>query len=429
MQSKMKILVSALYFHPDHSGIALYSSDLAWYFAEQGHDVTVVTGFPFYPKWLKAPADRHKLFRQERERGVRILRGYLYVPHHVTTLKRILHDISFTLFALLNFIRAGRQDCIVILSPPLLLGVIGVIFKYLWQAQLVFHVQDFQTDAAQSLGMLQQSWLIKALTKVEQSIYHHSTWVATITKGMWKLLVDKGVDKGKLEIFYNWIDISATVPKQQFAPFLCHYPQYKNKFTVAYAGNIGIKQGLDVLIYAAEMMQNDDSVHFLIIGEGADKARIEQLAQEKHLTNVTFLPFLSQSDYYAMLDAINVSFVAQRPQTGNVFFPSKLLGIMAVGKPLLISADLNSELAITIADAHCGLVAAAENIETLVQNIRRLRDEPALCAQLGSNGIKKVQEFERSTVLAGFMQRIMHEHIQKNLSHQPSQQPILGKNL
>src|SRR5450755_2104754 len=124
----MKILVTSINFWPDHSGIALYSTDLPVYMAEKGYDVTMVTGFSYYPKWCKLPEDHRKLFAREIYKGVRVMRGYLYVPEKVSTQHRIFHELSFALFATFNFMRAGRQDCIIVISPPLLLGLVGILF-------------------------------------------------------------------------------------------------------------------------------------------------------------------------------------------------------------------------------------------------------------------------------------------------------------
>jgi colanic acid biosynthesis glycosyl transferase WcaI len=136
----VRILASSINFYPDHSGIALYSTDMPVYLAEHGHKVTMVTGFPYYPNWRKRPQDCGKLFETEEYMGVRVLRGYLYVPRTISTFHRILHELSFVFLAFFNFFRAGRQECIVVISPPLLLGLVGIVFKYLWRAQLVVHL-------------------------------------------------------------------------------------------------------------------------------------------------------------------------------------------------------------------------------------------------------------------------------------------------
>ena len=402
----MKILVSSINFHPDHSGIALYSTDLPVYFAEQGHDVSMVTGFSYYPKWEKRSEDRNRFFQTEHYRRVKVLRGYLFVPRRVTTIKRIIHELSFVFFATINFLRAGRQDCIVILSPPLLLGLLGVAFKWLWGAQLVFHIQDLQPDAALSLGMVKPGLLIKTLQKIELFIYKHSTWVATITRGMRERLLAKGVPSAKLGLYYNWIDVNEASSRNTPGVFLGKHPEARGKFLITYAGNLGIKQGVDVLVDTAELLHDDPRFHVFIIGEGADRPRLMAAAETKHLRNLTFLPFLGPSDETDMLSDIHVSFVAQKEKTGNVFFPSKLLGIMAMSKPLLISADLESELATTVCKGEFGIVVPAGDAKAAAQAIRKLESDADFCARLGRQGRKAVELWDRKIVLGEFLKRI-----------------------
>jgi colanic acid biosynthesis glycosyl transferase WcaI len=275
----------------------------------------------------------------------------------VTTAKRIIHELTFSSFAFLNFLRAGKQDCIVVISPPLTLGLVGVLFKWLWGAKLVFHIQDLQTDAALSLGMVKAGFMTRTLIRAENFIYKHSDHVATITEGMKERLVQKGIPREKLGLYYNWINVAEAGRTRPTGRFLAKNPALRGKWIVAYAGNIGVKQGVDVLISLAEAMQGTEAVHFVIAGDGADKDRLQKVAGEKKLKNLTFLPFLSQEDYFDLLADIQVSFIAQRTGTGNVFFPSKLLGIMAMSRPVLISADDDAELSSFVRRHQSGLTA------------------------------------------------------------------------
>lgn len=405
----MKILVSSINFHPDHSGIALYSTDLPVYFAERGHEVTMVTGFSYYPRWKKRSEDRGKLLQTGEYKGIRVLRGYLYVPKKVTTFKRVLHELSFTSFAFLNFLRAGRHDCIVVITPPLLLGLVGIAFKYLWRAQLVIHIQDLQPDAALSLGMVKRGPLIRLLIRLESLIYRHASWIATITDSMRENLRSKGVPEDKLGVYYNWIDVAGVSELNDNIPqgkFISQYSQARDKFTVAYAGNIGVKQGIEVLVELAEATRQYEDIHYFIIGEGARRTQLEEYAEDKGLKNVTFLPFIPQEQYYEMLKDVDVLFVSQKSGAGDVFFPSKLLGIMAVGKPLLISADPDSELSTMISGAGCGLVSAPGDLSCLVQNFLSLYRDPALRKSLENNGRQHVKTYDRERVLSGFLGRI-----------------------
>ena len=405
----MRILVCSPFFHPDHSGSAPYSTDLSVYLAQQGHEVTVVTAFPFYPSWKKRPEDRKKLFETGDYMGLKVLRGYLYVPKNPTAFQRILHELSFTLFTCLNFLRAGRHDCIILSAIPIPTGLASLLFKFLWNAQLVIHVQDLQADAALSLGMLRHNPLTGFILKLEVLMCRRASWVATITLNMKDNLKRKGVPEDKLYVYPNWIDI-ATISKLkkqgEQGQFISSHPVARGKFVVAYAGNIGAKQDLEVLIDLAEASQSYEDIHYFIIGEGSHRAQVKRYARSKALNNLTFLPFLTQNKYFEMLQDIDVSFVAQRSGTGDVFFPGKLLGIMAMSKPLLVSADLRSELATVVSNVKCGLVSAPADLNSLLENTISLYDNPYLCESLGRNGYEHVQMYDREQVLSRFLGRI-----------------------
>lgn len=398
----MRILVTSINFQPDHSGIALYATDLPLFLAEQGHDVTMVTGFSYYPGWRKRDGDRGRLFRTERWRGVRVLRGYLYVPGVVTTTKRVLHELSFALFALLNFLRAGRHDAIVVLSPPLLLGLIGVLFSRMWRAPLVLNVQDLQPDAALSLGMVRPSALTRMLVRLEAFIYRHSARVTTISHGMRQRLLDKGVPASRVVLCHNWIDVASARRRPAPGRFRARHPRTSGKLVVAYAGNLGAKQGLDVLVDLAVRMRADSRVHFLLVGEGVERERLVARAREERLDNLTVLPFLAAESYRELLVDIDVAFIAQRAGTGNVFFPSKLLGIMAMGKPVLVSADPGSELFAVVRAAGCGLVAESGDVPALAAHVRALLDDASLGERLGAEALRSVEAYDRRVILSGF---------------------------
>lgn len=405
----MKILVSGISFHPEHSGSAIYASDLCLYFSEQGHDVTMVTAFPFYPAWEKREEDKGKLFARDRYEGVKVLRGYLYVPKNPTAIKRMLHELSFTLFACLNFLKAGRHEVVVLSAAPLPQQLAGLFFKLAWRSQLVIHIQDLQSDAALSLGMVKFEGFIKLLAKLESFIYRNASWVATITANMQDNLQRKGVPDEKLELYPNWIAVSEIAATKHETPrgnFLSGHPQAKGKLTVAYAGNLGFKQGLEVMVDLADETRHRNDIHYFIIGEGSQRSSLEEYAASKKLDNITFLPFMSQDKYYEMLRDVDVSFVSQKAGTGDVFFPSKLLGIMAMKKPLLVAADLHSELSTVTSEAKSGLVAAPHDLETLAKNAARLAESLELRASLGNNGHEHVKRYDREHVLSRFLARL-----------------------
>lgn len=401
-----RFLVSSINFAPDHAGIGVYSTDWPVFLAEQGHDVTMVTGFPYYPQWTKRPEDARRLFARETYRGVRTLRGYLYVPRSVSALRRLWHELTFCLFAGLNVLRAGRPDAIVVFTPPFFLGMVGVLAKWLWRRPLVINIQDLPLDAAFALDMVKRGVLTRALYALEGWMYRRADLVATISPTMLAAVEARGVRPDRLALVPNWIDVAAAAPRPGVGGFLTALPEASGRFTIAYAGNLGIKQGIDRLLHLAKALDTDADLHIFVIGDGADRERLHAINRELGCTNVTFLPFLDAADYQSMLADADVMFLAQRSGAGDNFFPSKLLGITAAGKPLLVAADEDSELARIVRETGCGLVSGYDDLEGLITHVRAMQASPALLAELGSRGAEQVRQFDRAAVLGQWLERI-----------------------
>lgn len=361
----------------------------------------MISGFPYYPSWRKRTEDRRRFFHREKYKGIDLFRGYLYVPKKVTTIKRIFHEFTFSFFALLNFVRIKRPDIIVVFTPPILLGAVALLFKCIWRCPLVINVQDIPLDAAMQLGMVRRGAFMRIALWLEVQICKKCDFVTTISSGMRASLEQKGVDSRKIGIIPNWIDVAAATKIGPKGSFLGSHPQAQGKFIAIYAGNIGKKQGVDILLRLAESMIADTAFHFFVIGDGADKPRLLALAHRLSLNNVTFLSFLERERYREMLRDIDVVFVAQRGGVGNIFFPSKILGIMAQAKPMLVAADLHSELAITVGKAECGLVCGYDDIVSMRSLLLRMHAEPELLRRFGENGSKHVLMYDRAVVLGG----------------------------
>lgn len=401
-----KILISSINFAPDHAGIGVYSTDFPLYLAERGDRVTMVTGFPYYPQWKKRRQDRRRLFQRERYKGISVRRGYLYVPKKTSALQRLWHELTFCCFAALNMLRAKEHDVIVVFSPPFFLGFVGLFFKWLWRCPLVINVQDLPLDAALALGMVRTGLFTRLLVGLEKWIYQQADLMVTISPTMMDALRAKGVPESRLALVPNWIDVGMHAHGIPPGAFIQGHPEAKGKFTVAYAGNLGAKQGIDLLLHLAERMKDDPRFYFFIIGDGGDRARLQEIATKLALPNLTFLPFMGPLEYRAMLADVDMMFVAQRSGAGNNFFPSKLLGLMAQAKPLLVAADPDSELARVIREAGCGAVTSYEDLDGMVANVRRLADSRAELAAMGAHGQKHVWQFDRGQVLGDWRRRI-----------------------
>lgn len=401
MENK-RVLIYSQAFAPDHSGIPIYASDFAFYCAEKGHDVDVITGFPFYPQWKKRPEDEGKLFATEVINNVTIHRGYLYVPSNPSTAGRILHELSLAFFALINSCRVKRPDVIVVFTTPVIIGVLAAFMNLFWRRKLVINVQDFQVEAAHSLGMMSDSPVLKATEALEVWSYNQADYVSSISDSMLDLLRNrKKLPAEKVLSWPNWNHSDdSTTERPAAGLFRRKYGFSESTRLIGYAGNVGKKQGLDVMLDAALSFASTPDLHFLIIGEGADLERLKEYAVAKAIPNVTFMPFLNPAEYLTFLTDVDAVFIAQVKVAFDIYFPSKLLGIMAMEQLLIINADADSELYKTTKKHDLALVSDYGDMDTLRRQVGLvLTDDPIIAKHKTAAG-QFVRQFRRDVVLS-----------------------------
>jgi colanic acid biosynthesis glycosyl transferase WcaI len=393
-------------FFPDHSGIPLYSSDFAFYAAENGHQVSVVTGFSFYPSWKKRKEDQGVLFRTDHHRNVKIYRGYIYVPGKPTGFKRIIQEISFLFFSFINFFRAGKHDVVVVFITPVLLGLMGWFFKKVYGARLVINIQDFQVEAADSLGMLGRLPIVPIMHKLEKFSFNGADLVSSISDGMVNILKQKGVEESKIYLWPNWIDVNEASGLGIKGEFRKQFSIPDDKIIVAYAGNVGEKQGLSTLIDLAIHFAERDDLLFLIIGEGGDLNNLKEYHAEKKAGNLRFLPFLNPKGYQDFLADANVIFISQKKIPKDIYFPSKLLGLMAGKKLIFLAADKESELYRVLKKNDLALVGEISNLAELKGCMNQILQETSDLNRLKENAGSFVRQFDRDFVLSNVLKKI-----------------------
>jgi len=370
----MKVQILSINYWPEVTGIGAFTTYRAEHLAAAGHEVEVCTTFPYYPEWRVPPEYAGKIARVEERNGVTIVRGYAYIPHRVTALKRVVHEASFVISATIRALGRRRPDILLVVSPPLGLAAPAIALSRLWNIPYVFDVEDLQPDAAADLGML-PGWAIAMLRKVEAAAYRHARMVTTLTPSMKKRIVEKGVPDEKVELLEPRMDDSlSNLTPEEGAAFRRRY-SLGDEFLVTHSGNVGVKQGLDVILNAAALDRGDASMRFLIVGNGADSQRIQRRAAEMKLGNVRFLPLLDQPDFRGLLAASDVCLVTQQHSVSAIAFPSKVVTYLAAGRPIIASVNRDCEVARVIEESGAGRVVDAEEPEALWFALRGMQSE------------------------------------------------------
>lgn len=401
----MRVVVWGINYAPEFTGIAPHTVALCEFLQGRGHDVEVVTAFPYYPTWTKRPEDRATVYRTNTVDGVRVHRCWHFVPPRVSALKRIVHEATFILTSTMRTLALRRADVYVAVSPPLLLGTSAWLVGTIKRAPFVFHVQDMQPDAAIGLGMLREGCFIKALYWLESFAYRKAARVSGITRGMLVKFRRKGVPEQKLVYFPNAISLTNGAVAGRRGEFRARNNLADEKFLAVYAGNLGVKQGLDQLIDAAQLVRNT-SIHILICGDGAQRDLLAQRIRARALPNVSMLPLQQGKDYTALLNDADLCFITQQSGSGNSFFPSKLLGLLAQSKPVITVADPESELAAAAAEGGFGLNIPPGQPREIARVLDELSQQPDRLAEFGGAGFRYVQQFEKTRVFEGFLNEL-----------------------
>ncbi|PYI94618.1 MAG: colanic acid biosynthesis glycosyltransferase WcaI [Verrucomicrobia bacterium] len=401
----MRVIVWGINYAPEFTGIAPHNVALCEYLRTHGHDVEMVTSFPYYPNWRKHTKDLGKLYRADSINAVPVLRCWHFVPARVSALKRILHEGSFVFTSTFRALFLPRPDVYVVVSPPLLLGVAAWFVGKLKRAPFVFHVQDMQPDAAVGLGMLKQNWFTRVLYGLEAFAYRHAARVSGITRGMLAAFKSKGVPESKLIYFPNAIDLGRGEVAPARGEFRKREGFAEDDFLAVYAGNLGVKQGLEVLLETAAMV-NDQRIRFLICGDGAQREVLAARAREMKLPNFSMLPLQAGPDYPALLVDADVCFITQQSGAGNSFFPSKLLGLLAASKPVVTVAAPECELALALREGNFGVNVPPGQPRELAAVLDALAKDPQKLAEYGAAGRRYVEQFEKSRVLENFVDEL-----------------------
>lgn len=383
----MRILFFGINYWPERTGIAAYNTAECEYLAGLGHDVCIYTGFPYYPEWRKPPEYRRRILASELHNGVKILRSYLYVPARVTSLKRVIHEASFIASALLRAMAARKPEVIITVSPPLGLAMPAILLGRIWRVPYVFHVQDLQPDAAVELGMLRRGRLTRVLYGLESLAYRKAALVSTITESMRATIVSKGISAEKVEVLANWADpslfeVGRTGRGEKFRRAF----GLEGKFLVVHSGNMGVKQGLDVILDAAAGSSSHPDITYLLVGDGAVRPGLEKRAASFALSNLRFLPLQPGEMFRDMMAAADVCLITQQRRVADIVFPSKTLTILAAGCPVIASLNSGSEVARAINRAGAGPVVEPENPQALLEAVLELKSNPERRIEMGERG-------------------------------------------
>jgi colanic acid biosynthesis glycosyl transferase WcaI len=401
----MRITIWGINYHPEQVGIGVYNTDLCEWLTGAGHHIVMVTAFAYYPAWRQSDQDKFCLYRSEmvgkKDDGqrVRVHRCWLYVPDKPNAVRRMVHEATFTISSFCKLLTLDAPDLYLVVMPPLLLGVAAWFLSIFKRVPVQLHVQDLQPDAALSLGMLREGQLASFLRMLEKFAYARAAQISTISPEMGEIIQNKGISPDKIVLFPNWVSLPDVSTRSQGQSWKVRHGVAPQTAVISYAGNLGVKQGLEIIGEAAALLQNENLL-FVIAGNGGMKIQLQDLVSESRLSNVFFQDVLSDEEHTDLILESEICLIPQKKGSSSHFLPSKLLKILALGRPVITNADPGSALYNAVKAGEFGCNVTPGDVKALVESIVKLLAEPSWRTKMGNAGQKFVRQFDRDTVLS-----------------------------
>lgn len=396
------VVIIGINYYPEDTAIGLYTTQKAEFLTEKGFDVTVITGFPYYPQWkIRADYKNKASLLKETINGVKVLRSKQYVPSNPTFIKRIIHLISFTFGNFINLFRIAKPDIVISIIPFTTSALLGWFLKIRYKTKLWVHIQDFEFDAALDSGLLKgnSKTIFKLFLWIEKMVLSKADVVSTISFGMLKRLEQKT----NVQSYYlpNWIDISLFTTKNENK-----HPYFSSKkFSILYSGNIGAKQDWALFLDLLKNLEFVNDIEVILVGEGAEKDNVlSELSQYTFVKHYNLVPY---EELPLLLDSTDIHILFQKQNVIDTVMPSKLIGMMASAKPSIVTGNEKSEVAKVFKESLCGYYFHENSVKDILAKIGELKNNQMLCKTLGENAKKYViEKFSKDKVLNTFLKEL-----------------------
>lgn len=349
-----------------------------------------------------SPEVRKEYKRRRTERLLGGMRTVHRFPMYGEGRNPLLRALRYVLVCLCQFVLgcfardARRCQAIYVVSTPPIQGAMAAMVKKVRHIPLIYGLQDIFPDSLVSTGLARRDGMAwKVGRMIENFTYCNADKIIVISEDFKRNIMAKGVPERKIEVIRNWVDenVIADIPRDKNV-LVNRYRLDPSKFYVTYCGNIGLTQNLDMLLDVARSLEQEATdIHFVLIGNGAYRQKLEQKVNGQRSTvngqcsikNVTLLPFQPYEDIAHVFSLGDASLVISKPGTGASSVPSKTWNIMAAARPVIASFD-DGELCTIIEQSQCGIFAPADDKVALRNAILRLYADRELCRQMGGNG-------------------------------------------
>lgn len=404
----MKILVLHQYFlGRDEPGGSRFNQFVK-YWETMGYEITVVAGTVHYATGKKDEKYKGKfVVRENYSKNVTVFRTHVSEAYNTSFLGRIWGYLSFTISSLYAILfKIKKHDVIIVTSPPLFVGITGILTKFLKRTPMIFEVRDLWPESAIDTGVLNNSLLIKAAYFIEKLSYKFASKINVLTPAFKQVLIGKKkVPKDKISLISNGADLDIFQPGEKHNWIREKY-NLEHKFIITYMGAHGVANNLDIILNVAKEMKEYQDIVFMLIGDGMEKKQLMERVEQENIKNVLFIDSQPKEiipDYCNASDVCTA--VLQKNDTFKTVYPNKVFDYMSCAKPILIGIDgVAREL---VESSQSGFYVDPYNVNDFKDKILRLYNDKSLATNMGKNGYVYVKtNFSRESLAGAYINEI-----------------------
>jgi len=399
----MRILYLTHYFPPEIGAASSRAYSMVRWLARFGHEVSVLTGFPSYLMEDMPESYRGRRWMQEDMDGMVVYRAWRYTSSSRSNWRRMANYLSFVASAWWYGRRlSGPFDVIVVSSPPLFLGLAGVALSRYWHVPMVLEVRDIWPETAVDVGVFKAGSLMERIwSHLADFIYHRAAGVVAVTRDIHARLQARGVPAELVHFVPNGVDLELV---DRSAPSARKRLGLEDKFVALFAGLIGVMQNVVSVVEAAALLQENEQIHFLIVGGGARREEVAQRIADLKLSNVTLLPPQPREEMPGILNMADVCLATLAKDVRGAV-PYKLLEAWAYEKPIV--AAVGDEGGSLVEECQGGISVPGDDPQALAAAILQIFTDRKSGRVWGRNGRRCIEERLNREVLTRKMESVL----------------------
>lgn len=406
----MHILFFSDNFFPETNAPASRTFEHCKHWADLGHDVTVITGAPNYPKGIVFPGYKNKVFKKEKVCGVTVIRVWTYITANEGTIRRTVDYLSYMITSFVASLFVKQVDIVVGTSPQFFTVCAAFLASRVKRVPWVFELRDLWPESIKTVGAINNDFLIKILEAIELYLYRQSNLIVTVTHSFKDVLVARGIDGAKVEVITNGANNKLFIHSHESGDLKCRLG-LDGKFVLGYVGTLGMAHGLDTLLRAAKVFQEKPETkdfRVLLLGEGAEKKLLLEQAKQLNLQNTIFLDSVPKEEVVVYLSMLDVSIIHLKDyELFKTVIPSKLFECMALGLPVL--HGVRGESAEIVRMTGVGVVFEPENVEQLCEAAIFMASNDAVRRRFSDAGPPAAKKYNRESLATRMLSNLERE--------------------